>query len=307
MTTKRKELYFNELRIGDYKKEFLFTSLLDNNLITATSLKKINMKIIKMGDYIQVYKYSNSIYRKDRRLESDKLDRKIETEIKINKLFKLDTNIISNKELKKIENNQVIEERNIIRSKLNLQRLVKANEREFNTFITLTFAENITDLTYTNKCFHNFCRQIQRIKKDFKYVCVPEFQKRGAVHYHLLTNLDIEKDNNIIILQEGKTNQYDVKYWNHGFSSVFTMKNINVVGYISKYMTKDIDNRFFSRRRYFYSQNLKKPEEITFDFSKDVDVLRFFEILNDYEKVYSNNYKDYFNNMIEFLEYKKNS
>lgn len=305
MTTNRKELYFNELRIEDYKRNFLLNSLLDSRLITRTNKKKLNIKIIKLGDYIQVYKYSKSIYRKDRKLESDKLDRKIESELKINKLFKLDTNIVSNKELKKSENKQVIEERNIIRSKLNLQRLVKANEHEFITFITLTFAENITDLTLANKVFDNWRRQISRQKKDFKYICVPEFQKRGAVHYHLLTNLDIEKDNNIIILQEGKTNQYDVRYWNHGFSSVFNMKDINVVGYISKYMTKDIDNRFFGRRRFFYSQNLNKPEEINLNFDNDIDFLRFLLITNDCEKVYSNNYKDYFNNVIEFSEYKK--
>ena len=32
-----------------------------------------------------------------------------------------------------------------------------------------------------------------------------------------------------------------------------------VVGYIAKYMTKDIDNRLFNRHRYFYSRNLIVP------------------------------------------------
>lgn len=305
MTNKKIETYINQLRIEKYKRDFLFNSLLDSNLITRTNEKKLNIKIIKLGDYIQVYKYSEPIYKKDKNLETNKIEQRIKSELKINKLFKINTNIVSNTDLKKTEKKQVIEKRNIIRSKLNLQRLIKANELEFTTFITLTFAENILDIKKANKIFNNWRRQILRQKKDFKYVCVPEFQKRGAVHYHLLTNLDIEKDPNIIIPQQGKKNQYDVRYWTHGFSSVFSMKNINVVGYLSKYMTKDIDNRLFSQRRYFYSLNLNKPEEITLNFENDVDVLRFFLITNDYKEIYSNNYKDYFDNIIEFIEYKK--
>jgi len=99
-----------------------------------------------------------------------------------------------------------------MRSKFQLQRLVKANESEFKTFITLTFVENITCVEQANIMFDNWRRSIKRVKSDFKYVCVPEFQKRGAVHYHLLTNLDIKNDYNIITLQKGKLKMYDVKY-----------------------------------------------------------------------------------------------
>ena len=48
-----------------------------------------------------------------------------------------------------------------------------------------------------------------------------------------------------------------LRYWNYGFASVFDLKGFNVVGYISKYMTKDIDDRLYDHRRYLYSNNLK--------------------------------------------------
>ena len=46
------------------------------------------------------------------------------------------------------------------------------------------------------------------------------------------------------------------------------MKDINIIGYLSKYMTKDIDNRLFGKRRYLYSQNLVKPKTYFFKFKK---------------------------------------
>ena len=86
-----------------------------------------------------------------------------------------------------------IEYKNIMRSKFQLQRLVKSNEDIFKTFITLTFEENLKDIDVANQKFKSWRTKIKSIFKDFKYICVPEFQKRGAVHYHLLTNLEIDK------------------------------------------------------------------------------------------------------------------
>ena len=61
-------------------------------------------------------------------------------------------------------------------------------------FLTLTFAENVTDIDYANKKFSYYVDQVRRVYKDFRYLCIPEFQKRGAVHYHLLTNIDVDSE-----------------------------------------------------------------------------------------------------------------
>jgi hypothetical protein len=50
--------------------------------------------------------------------------------------------------------------------------------------LTLTFQDNVVDLDQANIAFERFCR-LMRKKGDFKYVAVPERQKRGAIHYHL--------------------------------------------------------------------------------------------------------------------------
>lgn len=75
--------------------------------------------------------------------------------------------------------------------------VAEANDTVWKSFITLTFAENITDLNEANKRFHVYVVQMARRCKDFgfefQYIGVPEFQKRGAVHYHLVTNVQLGK------------------------------------------------------------------------------------------------------------------
>lgn len=139
------------------------------------------------------------------------------------------------------------------------------------SFITLTFKENIKDLDYANKEFNKWRTAMSRACKrdgfDFKYLGVPEFQKRGAVHYHLLTNLQC--GSKYLEFQKGiddGTKMYDVKYWKHGFSSGFdvikdTDDKFNVALYILKYLYKDLDERLFGHTRVLKSNNLEKPNE----------------------------------------------
>lgn len=262
--------------------------LLDSSLISTTKNKIYYFKVIDCGEYKQVYYYNDLKIKQDKSLEKN-----------------IDNNYLFKKEnIKRKNEKQYIEYKNINRSKFNLQRLVKANEKEFKTFITLTFEENIRDIEVANKKFRYWRDSMQRAYKSFKYVCVPEFQKRGAVHYHLLTNLEIEKNTDLIIPQKGKKNQYDVKYWNYGFSSVFDLKNMNVVGYISKYMTKDIDNRLFGKKRYFNSKDLIMPKEYYINCENDEEFNYILDIINNYEEVYSNGYLDINKEVVHFKEYK---
>ena len=169
-------------------------TLLDSKHIVTTNISMYDIKVIDCGDYAQVYLYTN---KQTRRLKEEK---SLELELKkieINQ--KLNIKEIALKKELKLSN--TIEERSIIRSKLECQRLAKSNFKDWETFITLTFADNIIDIKTANKQFRYFIDKVQRVKKNFKYLCVPEFQKRGAVHYHLLTNINI-KDNKLIIEQE---------------------------------------------------------------------------------------------------------
>ena len=158
-----------------------------------------------------------------------------------------------------------INKRNLNRSLRNLMELCKANEEHFISFVTLTFKENNSDLSEANKVFNSWCSNFRKLcfkyGIDLMYLGVPEFQKRGAVHYHLLLNVPVNSE--MIPLQEGEKNKYDVMYWKRGFSSAYdltiTDNNFRVEKYISKYFWKNIDNRLFGHKKILKSNNLKKP------------------------------------------------
>lgn len=295
--------------------------ILDSRLITTTKLQKTklndsekavlcqnvnllnqyNIKIVDCGEYTQVYYYQKPKYRN--RISD-------ETELELKKQ-KLDNLFEKEKEPKlelpwELDFESKIEDRNIIRSKLSCQRIAKTNSTIWETFITLTIAENELDIKKANKKFNNFITIIRRHKKDFKYIAIPEFQKRGSVHYHLLTNISID-DENLIYSQEDNTKFKHVKYWKHGFTKVDVMKNDvkKIVGYISKYMTKDIDNRLFGHRRYLYSQNLSIPKTIYIDTNEKLDNDFYQQKIQDKELIYQNEYiNPYDGSLVTFLEFK---
>ena len=168
-------------------------NILDSRLISPTlEIKNYNVKLVDCNEYIQVYFYKKKKIKKNIVKDFDLNLKKLNIDTDLNN----NTNNFDN-ELKKIE------ERNIIRSKLSCQRLAKANMKDWETFITLTFEKNITDVQKANKQFRYFIDKIRRVKKDFKYLCITEFQKRGAIHYHLLTNINI---NDIAIIMENSNN-----------------------------------------------------------------------------------------------------
>lgn len=270
--------------------------LLDSKLITATNSEGYNIKLVDCWDYIQVYCYEK---KKKKKHDSDDLN--------LIKNFDVVASEKPTKEKKDVKVGNIIETRNIIRSKLQCQRLAKANANDWETFITLTFAENEQSIENANRKFKNFHDMIKRVKKDFKYLCIPEFQKRGAIHYHLLTNISIN-DKKLIYSQSDNPKFKHIKYWNLGFDSIEVIKGDikKIVGYISKYMTKDIDNRLFGHRRYFYSNNLNKPLENYID----TDIVRDFNFyqkkIQEFEPIYHNDYVNpYDNSTVSFLEYKK--
>ena len=269
--------------------------LLDSSLIVTTNnLSLYDIKVIICNNYIQVYEIENTKSKKDKSLEI--IDKKK------SKIANIDTDdLIKNK----TNTTPTIETKNINRSKLQCQRLAKCNADDWKTFITLTFAENITDIAFANKKFRYFIDKVQRKFKELKYICIPEFQKRGAAHYHLLTNISIE-NTDLIYSQVNNEKFKHIKYWNEGFTKVDSLNNDikKIVGYVSKYMTKDIDNRLYNRHRYFYSRNLTKPKISYLDLN-DIKHQEFLNnLLNKKELIYTNKYQNIYNDdEIVFKEY----
>jgi len=331
-TSKKKYTREENLRFWKQKRDYLLeeivrdetelgvkhpaTFLLDSSLISRSNFKIYTHKVIQCGKYLQVYQYHET---KEKKIsKQEKLvhrEKKNVNRFKDEKKCPVMEYLIKKKKEKKKQEYKKIDIKNINRSKLEMQRLIKTNEDVFKTFVTLTFEDNVTDISYANDKFTNWRRYIKKVKSDFKYVCVPEFQKRGAVHYHLLTNIDYtdfslfsKEEKRIYKPGKGWSIFRTLNSWSHGFSNVQDMENVNVVGYLTKYMTKDIDDRLWGHRRYLYSQNLKKPSVSYLDLetANVTDFLMFHDKLKDYTENYKGMYADKFGQVIEFQEFKRN-
>lgn len=151
------------------------------------------------------------------------------------------------------------------RARKTVMRSINANPC-LNKFLTLTFEENITDIDYSNNEFKKWVDRVNyqvfnTKKRLMKYVAVIEFQKRGAIHYHVICNLPYIDADSL------------AKIWGHGFIKINKIKGDkkrfgssecdNVGAYVCKYMTKDNDDpRLKERRSFLMSRNLDKPTEL---------------------------------------------
>lgn len=146
---------------------------------------------------------------------------------------------------------------NLARLRSLVRRIVEGNHNKWGEvckFVTYTFAENITDVSSALVEWKKYQKTIRPKYGKLKYIAVIEFQKRGAVHFHVLYfNMPYiprlkEK------LQSG---------WKHGFTQVRAVRSVRALGlYVSKYMTKNIDDRLLGRKAYFTSRNLIRPQQV---------------------------------------------
>lgn len=186
------------------------------------------------------------------------------------------------------------------RSRKTVMRTINSNPC-LNKFLTLTFEENVTDLNYSN---NELKKWIDRVnyqvfhtkKREMKYVAVIEFQKRGAVHYHILCNMPYIDVNSL------------AKIWGHGFIKLNKIKGDkerfgsdecdNVGAYVCKYMTKDNDDdRLKSRKSYLMSQNLDKPQEIYVGIEEEDLLQQVYDLEPHwYCKAYDINYSSVYTN-----------
>lgn len=248
----------------------------------AEATTAYNVKILLYGDKAQLKQYSNTLYRLKEGYQKEK---------EIDILPKVKT-------VPKTSENKVIREDSIARTMQKAEIIIESNKEQWKTYLTLTFKENILDLNYANYEFNKWVTRVKRVIKDFKYFCVPEFQKRGAVHYHLFTNINVDTEiipkreiKQLYNSEKDKTTSleyYGIKYWSQGFSSAFDIvngvdENFKLVSYMAKYMYKDIDNRLFGRNKILYSQGLKKGKEILL-LQDTEDYYSSIELLNEYEK-----------------------
>jgi len=184
--------------------------------------------------------------------------------------------------------------RSVARARRQLRLLVKSMGAD--RLLTLTWRENMTDIDRAQKAWQKFVRLVRVRYPDNKFLCVREYQERGAIHLHvaLSGHFDVhwlrycwyvalghkakfvypngKKTVQAFIKPEGE------KVWRPAYSSE-VLGSINIRGmqtrwgegdrdywkadkiafYLTKYLDKSFDEIEDGRRRYWPSQNCEKP------------------------------------------------
>lgn len=150
--------------------------------------------------------------------------------------------------------------KNIFRAKSKIRMLCNHNEHMFHSFITLTFAEfyGEDDIIETNYIFKKFVQRLRYKYPDFQYIAVPELQKSGRVHYHMISSVKY------IPVKELES------IWNHGYIDIQPIDILHhVSGYLTSYIEKDFGKAFPGRKHFYYSKGLKFPDVKKIDSEKD--------------------------------------
>ena len=201
--------------------------------------KVVSERLVVSGHYVDRYQYSYPIIKREIRM-------------------RVGRSVVADG-ARRLENR----ERVLARARTSVCRLVNCNP-DLNKFFTLTFSENVTDFVVANECFRKYVMRLKyNYKSDLKYLVVPEFQKRGAIHFHVLCNLPYVPVNQLAEL------------WGFGFCRINLIDNVTNVGlYVSKYIQKQFDDdRLHAKKCYWGSRNLKRP--VIIDTPEVVDSLLF--------------------------------
>ena len=148
-----------------------------------------------------------------------------------------------------------------------IARIVDCNFDDRTKFVTLTFRDNIQDITVTNREFKNFIQRLnyyiyQNKTQLLKYIATWEKQKRGAIHYHVIF-FDFP-----YVAKEKLQN-----LWSHGFIKINRIdvdSKENRGRYLSKYFSKDLELKEHKKKAFFKSQNLKMPKETRLMLTDDI-------------------------------------
>jgi len=153
---------------------------------------------------------------------------------------------------------------NAYRAKRSFQRLVGANciGDQPPALVTFTMFE-ILPITHAYSALTLFVKHLRRLAgTGFRYVAVPEFQSRGAVHFHALfwglppALTEYERGNRIL-----------QHLWQRGFvDCLSTDGSPRLAGYLSKYMSKAMyDHRLSNQKAYSASRNVMRPVLRTYE------------------------------------------
>lgn len=256
-----------------------------------SKVEAFNKKIIVSGNIVEIYDYEKTMFKGG--------------------------NSSGGRHHSNSENKEKNREITLNRARKDIRRIINSNVGKYGEmakFITLTFADSVTDLDTAN---YEFKKYIQRLNYDIfgskkailKYTAVPEIQFKRyenygvkVWHYHcVFYNMPYVKHAKLLELWDVGD---DVE---KGSVNVKKIEHVDNVGaYLCKYLSKDTAEELEGKKCYFNARGLYKPQEIY----KEKEVTSFCDKLttsNDYKNTYNSSYTNDYTGKIEYKQYVKNN
>ena len=157
-------------------------------------------------------------------------------------------------------------QRSVRRSKNAIYDIARSNTWEW--FFTFTFAEESVRRNYDRavESLSKWLKQTKSFFPDMKYVLVPEQFKKGGYHFHgLFSNVD-----GIPLVFSGLYDGsgrpiFNLPSYGLGFTTVTRVSDSKkAVSYLTKYVTKELCQVSYGKKRYWCSRNCLRPEVTEF-------------------------------------------
>lgn len=177
-----------------------------------------------------------------------------------------------------------------------------ARSNKWDWFFTLTFGDENVRMNYDEavKKLHNWLRVTKRSFPGMKYILVPEQFKKGGYHFHgLFSNVS-----GLPMVFSGLYDSqhrpiFNLRSYGLGFTTVTPVSDSKkAVSYLTKYITKELCQVSFGRKRYWYSKNCNLPEVVEY-YMNESEERRLHRFLKEFKfvKTSSNTF-----NRIHYIE-----
>jgi len=157
------------------------------------------------------------------------------------------------------------------------------------------FTLTMLEVTTVVSAYASFGIFIQRLRKSFgrsfRYIIVPEFQERGAVHFHMMI-WGIPEE----YVKNERDNRCFQSYWQRGYlDCMATDGSEKLAGYLAKYMSKAMfDKRLLGQKSYSASRNVLRSVRLPFAsavaYSKEIWGIDLSTDVPLQERIYQSKY-----------------
>lgn len=223
---------------------------------------KYNVKVTEYNNEIQLTVYSAYIHKTDEEVKDEIVKRYTEFDKQYTSTDEQDI-------LSRIKTNQV---RSMRRSKQVIYQICRANE--WNYFATFTFASDRYDYESCKRRLQYFLNNFSKRKTHIEYLVIPEQHKDGAWHFHSLIQGDLSE----FLTKGWNKGRFVLPDYSHGINEFEVVRDTQRVSmYITKYITKELQNVMQHKRRYLCSKGLKRGIEKYYDVDIDFNLIDFIQ------------------------------